>query len=128
MHSHSHSPMSLRQRIVSARAYHNRGADGCHDLGSFLGPGRTHVLTAENVVIALKVAVGTVTLLLLASLLALVRGNYRLHGRINTVFFVLTLTALLSLEVVARLLQPDIFDGYFANPDTATTFKIHLAF
>jgi len=85
-------------------------------------------VTAENVVIALKVAVGAVTLLLLASLFALLRGNYRLHGRINTVFFVLTLTALLSLEVVARLLKPDLFDPYFANADTANAFKIHLAF
>src|SRR5438309_9356341 len=77
---------------------------------------------------ALKVAVAAVTLLLLASLLALLRGNYRLHGRINTVFFALTLTALLSLEVVARMLKPDLFDGYFANADTANVFKIHLAF
>jgi hypothetical protein len=86
------------------------------------------VLTPENVVIALKVAVAAVTLLLLASLVALLRGNYRLHGRINTVFFALTLTALISLEVVARLLQPDLFDVYFAQPETAAAFRIHLAF
>jgi hypothetical protein len=86
------------------------------------------VLTASNVVIALKVAVAAVTVLLLAALVALARGNYRLHGRINTVFFILTLTALVSLEIVARLLKPDLFDAYFADADTATAFRIHLGF
>jgi uncharacterized membrane protein YozB (DUF420 family) len=86
------------------------------------------VLTAENVLLALKVAVSAVTVLLVASLLALARGNYRLHGRINTVFFVLTLTALVSLEIVVRMLRPDIFDAYFADPGLRTAFTVHLAF
>jgi uncharacterized membrane protein YozB (DUF420 family) len=86
------------------------------------------VLTAENVLITLKVAVAAVTVLLLASLLALARGNYRLHGRINTVFFVLTLTALVGLEVVVRLLRPDIFEGYFAERGAQQAIQIHLAF
>jgi uncharacterized membrane protein YozB (DUF420 family) len=85
-------------------------------------------VTAENVLITLKVAVSAVTVLLLASLLALARGNYRLHGRINTVFFVLTLTALISLELVVRILRPDIFDNYFAHPDLRTAFTVHLSF
>jgi uncharacterized membrane protein YozB (DUF420 family) len=86
------------------------------------------VLTAENVLITLKVAVAAVTVLLLASLFALARGNYRLHGRINTVFFVLTLTALLGLEVVVRLISPDLFDDYFARTGAQQALYVHLSF
>jgi hypothetical protein len=86
------------------------------------------VLTAENVLITLKVAVAAVTVLLVASLLALAWGNYRLHGRINTVFFVLTLTALIGLEVVVRLLHPTMFETYFLERDAQQAIQIHLAF
>ena len=51
------------------------------------------MLTGPNVILTLKVAVAAVTVLLLASLVALARGQYRLHGRINLVFFTLTLAA-----------------------------------
>jgi uncharacterized membrane protein YozB (DUF420 family) len=84
------------------------------------------MLTGPQVILALKVAVGGVTCLLVASLLALARGNYRLHGRINVVFFVLTLTALGGLEVLLRLVDPNLFD-YF-DPDTRTRLGIHLCF
>src|SRR5438477_12977208 len=81
-----------------------------------------------QVILSLKVAVGAVTVLLLASLLALARGNYRLHGRINTVFFALTLTALIGLEVVVRWLRPAMFENYFAERDAELALWIHLAF
>jgi uncharacterized membrane protein YozB (DUF420 family) len=86
------------------------------------------VLTAENVLITLKVAVAAVTVLLVASLLALARGKYRLHGRINTVFFALTLTALIGLEVVVRLISPDLFDSYFARTGAQQALSVHLWF
>jgi uncharacterized membrane protein YozB (DUF420 family) len=86
------------------------------------------VLTAENVLLALKGAVILVTLLLLASLTALWRGNYRLHGRINIVFFALTVTALLGLEVVARILEPELFSDYFQRKDAWTPLYVHLCF
>jgi len=50
-------------------------------------------MNAAVVILVLKVAVIAVTVLLVASLTALARGNIRLHGRINYVFFVLTLGA-----------------------------------
>jgi uncharacterized membrane protein YozB (DUF420 family) len=86
------------------------------------------MLTGPNVILALRVAVAAVTCLLLASLVALVRGNYRLHGRINTVFFVLTLTALISLELVVRVISPHVFDEYFAEPGRRLTLYVHLCF
>ncbi len=87
------------------------------------------MLTAVNVILALRIAVAAVTCLLAASLVALARGNQRLHGRINTVFFVLTLTAVLGLEVVVRLLAPGIFESYFEiYPEKKRMLYIHLCF
>src|SRR5216684_2753585 len=84
------------------------------------------LLTGPNVILTLKVAVCAVTLVLLTSLVALARGNYRLHGRINMVFFVLTLIALLGLELVARIIDPSLFD-YF-DDHTRRLLAIHLCF
>jgi uncharacterized membrane protein YozB (DUF420 family) len=86
------------------------------------------MLTAANVILLLKIAVAAVTLLLLASLAALARGNYRLHGRINLVFFALTLAALLGLEVVTRMLEPEMFGAYLRETNAETALSIHLCF
>jgi hypothetical protein len=51
-----------------------------------------------QIVLALKVLVGTVTVLLLASLVALLLKRPRLHGQINTVFFVLTVLTVIGFE------------------------------
>ena len=86
------------------------------------------MLTAGNVILVLKIAVGAVTVLLLASLVALLRGNVRLHGRINMVFFALTISALLGLEVVARILQPDLFNNFFDKTNAWSQLYVHLCF
>jgi len=54
-------------------------------------------------ILGLKVAVCAVTLLLAASLLALVRGNFRLHGRLNLAFFILTVAAVITFEILLQL-------------------------
>jgi hypothetical protein len=84
------------------------------------------MLTGPTVILILKIAVGAVTLLLVASLVALALGRVRLHGRINVVFFALTLTALVGLEVIVRILQPDIFN-YFTD-EMRQALYIHLGF
>jgi hypothetical protein len=86
------------------------------------------VLTAWNVILVLKIAVAAVTVLLLASLVALLRGNHRLHGRINIIFFILTLTALLSLEGIARLVEPEMFARYFKDTNSEGALIVHLSF
>jgi uncharacterized membrane protein YozB (DUF420 family) len=85
-------------------------------------------LTGPVVILALKIAVAAVTVLLLASLLALARGNYRLHGRINLAFFTLTLIALFGFEVIIRIIEPRIFN--YINEDEALrqALNIHLCF
>jgi uncharacterized membrane protein YozB (DUF420 family) len=84
------------------------------------------LLTGPNVILTLKAAVIVVTVIFLASLVALARGQYRLHGRINMVFFTLTLVALIGLEVVARIIDPTLFD-YF-DEETRRALTVHLCF
>ena len=86
------------------------------------------MLSAPTIILTLKIAVIAVTLLFLASLVPLARGNYRLHGRINIVFFILTITALVGLEVVARVLSPDMFSEYFTQTDAWNALVVHLSF
>ena len=86
------------------------------------------MLTAENVILTLKIAVIAVTLIFLSSLVALSRGNYRLHGRINLVFCVLTLAALFGLEVVARLVDPNLFVEHFNRTQAWEALYVHLCF
>jgi hypothetical protein len=84
------------------------------------------MLTGPTVLLILKSAVLTVTALLLASLVALARGNYRLHGRINLAFAVLTIGAVLGLEVLVRFIDPTIFDYFDAQ--TRQALSVHLCF
>jgi uncharacterized membrane protein YozB (DUF420 family) len=86
------------------------------------------VEAGQYVILTLKIAVLTVTVLFLLSLVALARGNYRLHGRINVAFFGLTVAALLGLEVIVRLIDPNIFD-YFDHIEGARAgLAVHLCF
>lgn len=85
-------------------------------------------MSGPTIILILKIAVGAVTLLLLASLLALWRGNYRLHGRINLVFFTLTLLTLLGFEVIVQIIQPDIFQYFKSNAELHRSLNIHLCF
>lgn len=86
------------------------------------------MLTAGSIILTLKVAVVAVTLLLLGSLTALWRGWYALHGRINLVFFVLTLSALVGLEVITRVVSPDLFRDFFERHQAQGTLFVHLCF
>jgi hypothetical protein len=83
---------------------------------------------AGTLILILKIAVILVTLLLAASLLALARGRYVLHGRLNVAVVALTLAALLGLEVVARILYPDIFSIHFEKHHAQGRLLTHLAF
>jgi hypothetical protein len=66
-----------------------------------------------------------VTCLLAARSLPSCGQRYRLHGRINTVFFILTVTALLALEVIIRILDPSIST---VTTGMAAGLFVHLCF
>ena len=82
---------------------------------------------AGLIILILKIAVATVTVLWISSLIALALGKTRLHGRINIAFFALTLAALVGLEVIVRLISPGLFDDYF-TPQEKTIMVVHLCF
>jgi hypothetical protein len=84
------------------------------------------MLSPGTVILALKIAVGAVTVLLAASLVALAAGKPRWHGRINTVFFALTAATVLGFEAIIRLIQPDLTAGF--SPEQREALTIHLGF
>ncbi len=86
------------------------------------------MLTAEIVILTLKIAVIAVTVLLIASLIALAMGKYRLHGRINLVFFILVLAALLGLELVTQMVKPGMLQEFLRQQDAVQILNIHLGF
>jgi hypothetical protein len=83
---------------------------------------------AGTIILILKTAVIAVTLLLLSSLVALAKGNYWLHGRINMLFFLLTFLALVGLEVIARILSPTLFSQHFEHHHAQEALRVHLCF
>jgi hypothetical protein len=85
-------------------------------------------MNAGLIILALKIAVIAVTVLLGASLFALSRGWYRVHGRINMVFFALTLSALIGLEVVTRRVWPGVMEEYLEHHQATRVLWIHLGF
>jgi uncharacterized membrane protein YozB (DUF420 family) len=86
------------------------------------------MLTGQNVILILKVAVSAVTVLLLASLVALAKGKRRLHGRINIVFFVLTVVTLIGFETLIQLIRPDLFLYFQEDAELNRKLTIHLCF
>ena len=84
------------------------------------------MLTPGVVILVLKIAVGAVTVLLAASLVALAAGKPRWHGRINTVFFTLVAVTVLGFEIVIRFVLPDLTAGF--TPEQREALTIHLGF
>ncbi len=72
-------------------------------------------MSAGLVILILKIAVSTVTLLWIGSMIALACGKTRLHGRINIAFFALTLTALIGLEVITNLISPGMISEFLGT-------------
>ena len=84
------------------------------------------MINGPNIILVLKCAVVVVTILFLASLVALLAKRYRLHGRINLAFMILTLVAVFGLEFLIRVYDPKMFD-YF-DEATRRMMAIHLCF
>jgi uncharacterized membrane protein YozB (DUF420 family) len=86
------------------------------------------VLTGPLVILILKVAVAAVSVLLLASVVALAAGRVRLHGRINLAFFLLTYTTVLGFEGLIRFGPRDLFAYITENPEMQAALNVHLCF
>ncbi|HEX3147973.1 MAG TPA: hypothetical protein VHR66_07800 [Gemmataceae bacterium] len=84
------------------------------------------MLAPALVILSLKIAVSAVTLLLIASLIALAAGSPRWHGRINRVFFALTILTVIGFEVIIRFVQPNLTASF--SPEQREALNIHLCF
>lgn len=86
-------------------------------------------MTAPLLIIFLQGAVLAVTVLLAAALVALALGRRTLHGKLNTIFFVLAVTTVFGLEVVVRIVWPHLSAEFF---DPAGPYRqpllVHLCF
>jgi hypothetical protein len=80
--------------------------------------------TGPQIILTLKVLVAAVTVLLVASLVALVLKRPRLHGRINTVFFVLTMATVVGFEILLQFVD---VSATFTD-DARHALRLHLRF
>ena len=80
--------------------------------------------TGPDIILTLKILVTAVTVLLVASIVALVLGKPRWHGRINTVFFVLTMLTVAGFETLLQFV--DVKSTFDAA--TRESLRIHLYF
>lgn len=80
--------------------------------------------TGPQIILTLKILVAAVTVLLTASLLALVLRKPRLHGRINTAFFVLTMSTVVGFEVLLQFV--DVSAAF--DPEARQALRVHLWF
>ena len=61
--------------------------------------------TGPEIILTLKVLVVAVTVLFVAAIAAIMAGKPRLHGRINTAFFVLTMLTVVGFEVLLQFVD-----------------------
>lgn len=81
--------------------------------------------TGPEIILTLKVLVTAVTVLLAAAVAAVATGRKKLHGRLNTAFFVLTMTTVLGFEVLLRL-GTDVSASF--SPEARQALRVHLCF
>ena len=84
------------------------------------------MLTGPQVILGLKLAVCLVTVMLIASGVALGRRQYRLHGLINTWMASLTLITVMGFELLVRVVGIKVTEGWDDN--TRFALKVHLCF
>ena len=81
--------------------------------------------TGPEILLALKVLVSAVTVVFAAAIVAIATGYRRLHGQLNVVFFVLTMTTVLGFELLLRL-GTDVSATF--SPEAKAALRVHLVF
>lgn len=82
-------------------------------------------MSGPAIILTLKVLVSVVTVLFAAAVWAIATGRKKLHGRINTAFFVLTLTTVVGFELLLRM-QGTVKDHF--SPAQQQALLVHLCF
>jgi len=81
--------------------------------------------SGPEIIITLKILVSVVTVLFVASLIAIFTKRRTLHGRINTAFFILTMTTVFGFELLLRL-GTNVAESF--SPEAREALRIHLMF
>ena len=81
--------------------------------------------TGPQIILTLKVLVVAVTILYAAAILAIATGRKKLHGRLNTAFFILTMTTVVGFELMLRFFV-DVSATF--NEEAREALRIHLYF
>lgn len=81
--------------------------------------------TGPEIILALKVLVSAVTVLFVAAVVAIALGEKRLHGRINSLFFLLTMTTVVGFEILLRGFV-DVRATF--SEEARQALRIHLCF
>src|SRR2546425_10070434 len=80
--------------------------------------------TGPEIILTLKVLVAAVTVLFAAAVAAIATGRRRLHGRINTLFFALTMITVVGFEVLLQFV--DVKSAF--NDAARDALRVHLYF
>lgn len=80
--------------------------------------------SGPQIILTLKILVATVTVLFAASLVALLLKRPRLHGQINTVFFILTMLTVVGFEALLQFV--DVSAAF--TDEARHALRIHLYF
>jgi uncharacterized membrane protein YozB (DUF420 family) len=83
------------------------------------------MLTGPQIILTLKILVATVTVLFFASLIALAIKQKKWHGRINTLFFILTMLTVVVFEILIRCVV-DVTTTF--SPEARSALRVHLCF
>src|SRR5262245_31762041 len=83
------------------------------------------MLSGADIILTLKVLVSAVTVLFAAAIWAILTGRKALHGRLNTTFFVLTMTTVLGFELLIRF-GPDVTASF--SDEARRALRVHLGF
>ncbi len=83
------------------------------------------MLTGPTIILILKVLVTAVTILFAGAILAIILKKRKLHGRLNTLFFFLTMTTVVAFELLLRL-GTDVTSTF--SEETRQALRIHLCF
>jgi hypothetical protein len=77
------------------------------------------------IILTLKILVSTVSLLYAAAVIAIVMNRKKLHGRLNTAFFFLTMTTVVGFELLLRI-GIDVAATF--SEEALQALRVHLCF
>lgn len=81
--------------------------------------------TGPEIILTLKVLVTAVTVLFAGAVAAILAGHKKLHGRLNTAFFALTMTTVVGFELLLRL-GTDVTATF--SDEAREALRVHLRF